>query len=438
MKIVIYKGVSQYQALRVFADELARNLEKMGAKVLVLDFEKKGEEQKLLGLIGNSYDMILSMNGLNADLRISSGEYLHNLVDAPFYAYIVDHPLYHHERLRARLKNYHVFCVDSSYAEYVRKYYPQIQSADIVYQGGIKGSTLRNEVPAAICAMECVNSENEGRMPQEKHPRDSVVFMGTYRDLEEVTNEISMADETVQGVVCGMIEAMLDEPGLTLEASLEKVLLEAGIVLSLMDFADTMNAAHFADKYVRTYYRKLVVKCLVEKGIQVHVYGKNWEKLQKECQHPENLIVHEPVGYLEALQIYREALIVLNIMPWSKNGIHDRLLNAMLSGTLVVSDESTYIKEHFKTIGAEACKERLKDGTAGELQEELVLFSLAHIEELPGCIAALLSNGRAVKKLAENAEKKARLKDTWEQRAEEIYRFAENGNETKDFGGESL
>lgn len=423
MKIVIYKGASQYQALRVFADELARNLLKMGVQVLVLDFEKKGEAQKLLGLIGNSYDMILSMNGLNADLRVSSGEYLHNLVDAPFYAYIVDHPLYHHERLRARLKNYHVFCVDSSYAEYVRKYYPQIQSADIIYQGGTGGRRPQGEVSAPF---------------EEEALRDSVVFMGTYRDLEEVTNEISRADETVQGVVCGMIEAMLDEPSLTLEGSLEKVLREAGITLSLKDFADTMNAAHFADKYVRTYYRKLVVKCLVEKGIAVHVYGKNWEKLKSECQHPENLMVHGPVGYLEALKIYEEALIVLNIMPWSKNGIHDRLLNAMLSGAMVVSDESSYLKKHFKTFPAGECAEKMGTEKAEELTEELVLFSLAHIEELPGCIAALLSNRRAVEKMAENAEKKVSMEDTWEQRAKEIYHFAEHGNETKDFGGESL
>ena len=42
-----------------------------------------------------------------------------------------------------------------------------------------------------------------------------------------------------------------------------------------------------------------------------------------------------------------QSKISLNVMPWFKNGIHDRIFNSCLNGAVSLSDSSIYIDELF-------------------------------------------------------------------------------------------
>ena len=240
-----------------------------------------------------------------------------------------------------------------------------------------------------------------------------VAFLGTYRNEKEIERQIEASDEVVKNVTYSMLEILLQEPGLTLEEAFDRVLVTNGIRLPENAYADTMNAMHLADKYVRALYRRLAVKSLVEQGIRVDVWGERWEEIKPTLSKPELLKVHKPVSYRETVGIYRNAKVVLNVMPWFKDGSHERVFTAMRNGAVCLTDESRYLKEtlnSYKSVG---------------------FFSLSEISKLPEKIRAFLAVDEqgsvtvdgtqfvieeALKESMETAEKC----HTWEKNAEWI------------------
>lgn len=73
-----------------------------------------------------------------------------------------------------------------------------------------------------------------------------------------------------------------------------------------------------------------------------------------------------------------DARISLNVMPWFKDGTHDRVFTAMLQHTLSLTDDSGYLRENFTD------------------KKELVFYSLEKREELPELVKKLLENRRNV------------------------------------------
>ena len=83
-------------------------------------------------------------------------------------------------------------------------------------------------------------------------------------------------------------------------------------------------------------------------------------------------------------------------MPWFKDGIHDRVLTAMHNGTVCVSDSSSYIDSKFENM------------------ENIVLYNLKQIDEIPNKVKWLLNNLDQAEKIAEAAKKKVLLEYTWD------------------------
>lgn len=77
----------------------------------------------------------------------------------------------------------------------------------------------------------------------------------------------------------------------------------------------------------------------------------------------------------------------------------------MLAGAVAVSDRSTRLEEEFV------------DG------EDIILFNLANISELPDRINELLADEERRKRIAENGEKKVRQKHLWIHRAKELLKI---------------
>ena len=58
-----------------------------------------------------------------------------DLIDGPFYDYIVDHPLFHYNCLMTRAKNFHAIVLDEGQADYVKEYHPQVKSVHMLPLG---------------------------------------------------------------------------------------------------------------------------------------------------------------------------------------------------------------------------------------------------------------------------------------------------------------
>ena len=100
----------------------------------------------------------------------------------------------------------------------------------------------------------------------------------------------------------------------------------------------------------------------------------------------------------------RDAKIALNVMPWFKDGVHDRIFTAMLQKAVALTDDSKYLREQFT------------DG------EDIVYFSLEEREHLPDIIRMLLRDEEKLMRIAENGYRQACEKNTWRVRTQELLR----------------
>ena len=131
----------------------------------------------------------------------------------------------------------------------------------------------------------------------------------------------------------------------------------------------------------------------MDAGIKVHVAGNGWENLYCSC--PDNLILEGSVDFLKTADLASDARISLNVMPWFKDGLHDRILTTMLNGSVCVTDPSSCIKSNFE------------DG------RNIVLYDLLHLKELPDKITWLLENPDKAKSIALEGQHKASNKYSW-------------------------
>ena len=115
----------------------------------------------------------------------------------------------------------------------------------------------------------------------------------------------------------------------------------------------------FIDLYVRNYWRGKAVRTLVNAGIPVHVVGKGWEELE-DVETSECLKLHPQTDSVTCLEMLADAKVSLNVMPWFKDGAHDRVFNSILNGAVCVTDPSCYLEEELHE-GEGVCYVALQD-----------------------------------------------------------------------------
>lgn len=144
-----------------------------------------------------------------------------------------------------------------------------------------------------------------------------------------------------------------------------------------------------------SYTRGRVVQTLVDAGIKVCVFGDKWNEL--ECENKENLIDGDSLFSEECLEKVSRSRISLNVLPWFREGAHDRIFNTMLNGAVCLTDTNTYLDT------------MLVDG------RNCVTYSLTELDKLPGKVKALLDNPGQMQAIADEAYSFAR-NHTWAER----------------------
>ena len=102
---------------------------------------------------------------------------------------------------------------------------------------------------------------------------------------------------------------------------------------------------------------------------------------------------------LACLKYMRRAKVSVNIMPWFKDGAHDRIFNAMLQGCVTVTDSSRYLDEI------------IHDG------QDFVKFTLEQREAISQKVQNLLDHPDTAATIAKKGYLLTSQHHTWEQRA---------------------
>lgn len=118
-------------------------------------------------------------------------------------------------------------------------------------------------------------------------------------------------------------------------------------------------------------------------------------------------MIHKRIPFEETIPLMADAKIVLNVMPWFKGGVHDRVYSAMLNHAVSLTDSSEYM-----------------DMTLTD-EENVLLFSLENLQELPKKIKWYLNEPEQLRKIAENGYYYAKETQTWQCRAKQMIEMIE-------------
>ncbi|MCR5467825.1 MAG: glycosyltransferase [Lachnospiraceae bacterium] len=317
------KAVS-YQSYLYFADSLAESLKRLGDTVLFFDSEKEPLEN-MERLTNESFDAIFDFNSALPKVTMDDDTYFLDHIDSPFYNIILDHPLYHHDSLKHKLKNMHVLCLDERHAKYIKDNYPHIKSVELF---AMTGQTAAKTIPY-------------------KDRKYDVLFTGSYTSSNEILDALCKIPPFMQKITLDVIDIMKADASLQVHEALNTVLPEiedSDIILE--HYPLHVQGCFLADTFIRAYKREEVLKTLVKADISLTLCGNGWEKF-KDVASKENVTILDEIPFSDTFSLMQNSKISVNIMPIFTHGTHDRVYSACLNSSVCVTDKSSILEKQF-------------------------------------------------------------------------------------------
>ncbi len=373
--VLIYAGDEIcYHVLDTFARNLGKALLEHGCSVIYFDMAKQPMEE-ITAFVRRRLKAVIGMQTYLFSAKKKDGSFIHDAIGAPEYYFVFDHPVWLRHHLTNVPKQMTVLTPDGNYAAFIEKYYKH---------------PARFLPPAG----------QEQYYGQQNRVYD-ISFLGTYRDsLLDELKALRKNDKKRAYFINRFILYMRMDIAGTPERALEKLLEYYHMTYTDEEFEQQFFGVRWTILRLAHYYRGKVLKTLLQAGFTIHVFGDSW----KECPlcAYEGLVCHEQAVGEQALQVYGSSKLSLNIMTWHKDGFTERIANAMLQRSVVVTDRTTYLEQNFVN------------------EQELLIFGLDRINELPQKIKSLLEDDRRRAKIAESGYQKAKKEHTWYRRAGQL------------------
>lgn len=394
--VMVVGGV---ETLEYFSYQMGKTFAEQGYLVFYYDLkDETASAKRLRKFIRTGETVLVTFNfeGLEKEAGVyrEGIGYVWDEYRIPCYNIAADHPYYYHDRLTDLPKEYHHISIDKFQEQYFKEFYPEYHHLGFLPLAG-------TELPEQETASD--NDEVYEHMGTGRYM--DVIMTGNYTPPSFCEKHIHWINEEYAAFYQGIIDDLITNPNQTVEAA-ELAACEREMGHTPYDeIRIAMHRMIFIDLYVRNYWRGEAVKALVDAGIVVDVFGKGWEEL--ECEHPKNLHIHPQTTSLACLQHLQHAKVSLNVMPWFKDGAHDRVFNSILNGAVCVSDRSKYL-----------CEE-LQDG------EGVCYYDLEKLTELPHIVQDLLQNKNKMQDIVSKGVEKVRKSHTWDARAKQIINWIE-------------
>lgn len=367
-----------YQSSSFFANQMADAFENLGYDVKVCEFSKEDNLDAVFEpLFGQKYRLLLDFNSMLTQMTEDDGTAVPDLLDGPFFDYVLDHPLFHYNCLNANVKNLNAIFLDEAQEAYVNRYYPRVQKT----------------LTMPLGATEALTDEKEEKI-------NHVLVMGTYDSPDKVYEMVTLSPEPLKSYMKELIEMRTEDPLLPMEEGFRRLLKDRGETILDEQFALFMNAMYPVDAYIRDYFRKAAVDTLVKAGIPVTLVGEGWEKYKS----PREAIVtrEKPLVFCLSFERIAHANILLNVSPFFNHGAHDRIFAGMANRCTVLTDENPYLRE------------RMKD------REHVFMYSLKDMHSLAAGAEELMTNTALCREIQEKAYTEFLKKYTWEEKAKEL------------------
>ena len=388
-KLLFFTGDIETQGY--FSLQIAEAMQTLGHEVFIYDLSRPWEStEKFFHFFekGNTALINFNFHGMSGEEYFldENGVTMWDALDIPGYNIVVDHPMYYHHFLEKVPGNYHHISIDRNHEAYMRRFFPDIKHGVFLPLAGTKLYPKKENVPIA-------------------YRRYDVTMVGNYCTPDTFNKYITRIDDEYTAFYHGMIDDLLANPYKTVEEVAETHLLDELGEVPHEELKKTMAALTFIDLYVRYTFRGRAVQELADAGIRVHVFGDGWELL--DCKHPENLMIMNNLNSEGCLKKLCQTKISLNVMPWFKDGAHDRIFNTMLNGSVCLTDSSVYLDEI------------LHDDV------DCSLYSLSRMEKLSETAGSLLADPDRMQRIADGGSEMAQAGHTWAHRAKVLHDMIE-------------
>ena len=373
--ILVYKGDDVcHNVLNIFAEQFGRALSRAGKKVNYFDCEKQDIGELTL-YMNQHFQAVIGVQSYLCSVKMKDEvHYLHEYIYGPKYNFIFDHPVWMRTHLKQQYPDFYVLTHDINYVNFIEKYFHH--NAILFPPAGMMSDDI-----------------------QEKERIYDLTFVGTYGNYWNEVLLIHQLDRKKRFLANHFLLIMRKNPTLTAEGALQEVLKLRGMILSDDEFLDLLYDLRRVIYCVMHYYRNRVLRCILQSGIKLDVFGDSWMNCPL-ISYP-NLICHPNVTVEESLDIWKKSKLSLNIMSWHKGGFTERMANIMLAGAVLVTDDTTYLMGKYT-------------------DEDLLTFSLEEREKLSDKIKYLLDYEEYRKKIAQNGKQKTLLQHTWDKRAQQF------------------
>lgn len=333
-----------YGSLQAIARHVGKCLELVGESVIYSS--DSADFNNLLKQVGTSWKMIIGVHSLALN-----NSYFQGLTAVPKIQIVMDSTYFIPELFVCPDDMNVILCHDNNYVSYAKKYYgyKNVFKFAIGYQG-------------EIC-------ENEDRTID-------LSFVGTYKK-PTIDHFINERDSKA------LYDFMLEHPAFSFEEGVKSFFKTEENGLNLPELIIKHKHALYA---VSDYYRNKVIEQMLSAGIIMDVYGDSWNSYDGPGK--DNLRIHEETDIDAGMEVMKNSKLSLNIMSWHKDGLTERIFNIMASGAVLLSDETTNLLNNFVPEG---------EG------QEMILFNLKAIDELPAKVKALLNDDILLKRISKNA-----------------------------------
>lgn len=395
-RIVMMEG--GVETLSYFSHQMAGEFQKLGYAVFFYDLkQEESSAGKLRKFIRPRETVLVTFNfqGLEKEAGVyrEGIGYLWDTYHIPCYNIAADHPYFYDDRLKDLPEKYRHISIDRRQKAYFEEFYPEYVSRGFL---PLAGTGLRQGEDEAKTGKAGAQGDAE-----QAAPCYDVILTGNYTKLSFFEPYINWINEEYAAFYRGIIDDLLEHPACTVE---EVALAHCEREMGKEPNDQLRIALHkmiFIDLYVRNYWRGKAVRTLVNAGIPVHVVGKGWEELE-DVRHPECLKLHPQTDSVTCLEMLADAKVSLNVMPWFKDGAHDRVFNSILNGAVCLTDPSCYLEEE------------LHEG------EGVCYVALQDMDALPEKVKDLLQNDSERNEIVRRGRAIVEQKHTWADRAKTL------------------
>lgn len=322
-----------------------------------------------------------------------------NSLDCPKFINIFDHPLYISYLLMFVVDRFYCLACDGDYAKFAKSNFNSVKDSFIWYPGGKRAKSLKG------VAKDIDIDENR---------EYDLSFLGSFTDYRSLMSSFYKLPKGERIIANVMLRILRKDSSLSYDKAYKRAIDELfredeythEIYNERKQRLVTMHHLWPVARLVSAYYREKVIRKLLDDGLTIHVFGNSWKS--PVLKDYKKLIIHEELNYNEALEVYAKSKISLNIFAWHKDGLSERIFNAMFNNSLCVTDSSKALKENFKD------------------KEELIVYELDKLEELSETIRYYLSNKEERIRITNNAYENVKVNHSWKKRVQEFEDILEN------------